>query len=62
VCLAARALDAVGNIGISRPLRVCYDDPLTAFVPACKSDDEPPPSCTDGCALPPAFEGGAVKQ
>jgi hypothetical protein len=62
VCLAARALDAVGNIGISRPLRICYDDPLTAFVPACKSDDEPPPSCTDGCVLPPAFEGGAVKQ
>jgi hypothetical protein len=55
VCLAARALDAVGNIGISRPLRVCYDDPLTTFVPSCKSDAEPPPPCTDGCTLPPAF-------
>jgi hypothetical protein len=51
VCLAGRALDNAGNIGISRPLRLCYDNPDTTFVPDCGD----PPDCTDGCTLPPAF-------
>jgi hypothetical protein len=51
VCLAGRALDNAGNIGISRPLRLCYDNPDTSFVPDCSE----PPECTDGCTLPPAF-------
>lgn len=52
VCIAARAQDKVGNVGISRPIRVCYDNPETAEKPDCTGE---PPSCTDGCALPPTF-------
>jgi hypothetical protein len=46
-CVAARAEDRAGNVGISRPLRLCFDngdgDP-----PDCSS----PPECTDGCRAP----------
>lgn len=37
VCMAAMAIDKVGNRGVSPPLRVCYDDPSTALVPDCKT-------------------------
>jgi hypothetical protein len=50
-CFAARALDNVGNVGISAPLRVCVDDGVDP--PADCSD--PPPSCTDGCTPPDHF-------
>jgi len=41
ICLAARALDKVGNIGVSAPLRACYDDP---------SPDKPSqPACAASC-------------
>jgi len=46
VCVAARAVDYAGNVGVSAPLRLCYDNPNTAFVPDCSVD---PPECTDGC-------------
>ena len=47
VCVAGVAEDLVGNRGVSRPLRLCYDDGVGA--PADCSG--PPPSCTDGCTL-----------
>jgi hypothetical protein len=51
-CLAAVAKDKVGNTGISRPLRVCYDDPGTSYQPPCWTSSTTPPSCTDGCTPP----------
>lgn len=58
VCLAAVAYDTVGNRGVSRPLRACIDDPSIAGTPACADGSEPPPSCTDGCALPAELSAG----
>jgi hypothetical protein len=58
VCLAARALDNVGNVGISAPLRLCFDDPNRAGTPACAAGSTAPPSCLDECSLPPRFPGG----
>jgi hypothetical protein len=56
VCVAGRAEDEVHNVGVSRPLRLCYDDGVGA--PAdCPL---PAPSCLDGCTLPPAFPAGAL--
>jgi hypothetical protein len=55
-CLAVAGQDKVGNAGISRPLRVCYDNPATPFVPSCATEQsEEPPSCTDGCTPPGRF-------
>jgi len=64
LCIAARAKDAVGNIGVSRPLRVCWDDPRTSYhprdvdpktgKPLCDMDNVP--SCTDGCTFTAAQE------
>lgn len=54
-CLAATAKDKVGNVSISRPLRVCYDNPNTTYEPPCKNSSTTPPSCTDGCTPPPGF-------
>jgi hypothetical protein len=54
VCVAGRAEDQVHNIGVSAPLRLCYDDgvdpPADCPLPA--------PSCLDDCTLPPRFVGG----
>ncbi len=47
VCVAARAVDNAGNVGVSAPLRICYDDGQGA--PA--SCPDPAPSCTDGCTV-----------
>jgi hypothetical protein len=60
VCLAARSLDTAKNRGVSRPLRLCFDDPATPERPACVDDKSNPPSCTDGCTLPPAFYYNAL--
>jgi hypothetical protein len=57
VCIAARALDNVGNPGVSAPLRVCLDDGTNPD--RCK--DVPPPSCTDNCTPPPHFAGGLMR-
>jgi hypothetical protein len=46
-CVAARAEDNVGNVGISRPLRLCFDNSVGAE-PDCSN----PPECTDGCRPP----------
>ncbi|HVW26337.1 MAG TPA: hypothetical protein VHC69_13300 [Polyangiaceae bacterium] len=54
LCLAVRAKDNTGNIGVSRPIRVCLDDPRQPE-PSCANSSETPPSCTRGCAPPPRF-------
>jgi hypothetical protein len=35
LCFVAVADDKVRNRGVSAPLRICYDDPNTAYVPDC---------------------------
>ncbi len=59
ICVAARAEDNTENVGISRPLRLCYDDEK-GEPPSCLDPGaDPPPSCVvDDCELPPKFEGG----
>lgn len=59
VCLAAEATDGVGNVGISSPIAVCFDNELTPTKPACATSvrgtisTAKPPSCiTDGCKPP----------
>jgi hypothetical protein len=60
VCFVARALDNVGNVGVSRPLRVCVDDPSVEGTPPCASSSTTPPTCTDGCTLPPRWGNSLV--
>lgn len=49
LCVAARAVDNIGNVGISAPLRVCFDDSNHANGdPDCSVA---PPTCTDGCTI-----------
>jgi hypothetical protein len=56
ICAAVTAKDNVGNVGISRPLRLCYDDGV-GDPPDCLNSQVPPPSCVvDGCSLPPRFD------
>jgi len=52
-CLAARVEDAIGNIGISTPIRVCFDN--GEGTPQCDPLTDTPPECTDGCVWPDAF-------
>lgn len=59
-CLAARAVDNAGNVGISRPIRVCVDNPSVDGSPTCAISSTVPPSCTDGCTPPPRWGGDAV--
>ncbi len=57
ICAAVRAKDKVGNVGISVPLRLCYDDGVDP--PADCSG--PPPSCViDGCTPPPRFPSNDI--
>ncbi len=59
LCIAALARDAVGNIGISAPLRICLNSTNPGKItPDCALSSTVPPSCTDGCT-PPAHFGGA---
>jgi hypothetical protein len=48
-CFAARVTDKVGNVGVSRPLRICVDDPDLPGSPPCANSSVDAPSCTDGC-------------
>ncbi|HET6340513.1 MAG TPA: hypothetical protein VFG30_45200 [Polyangiales bacterium] len=48
-CLAARTEDTIGNVGISAPLRVCFNDP---------DDGKPAPDCSPGLA--PACTGSCT--
>jgi hypothetical protein len=61
LCFAARVVDRVGNVGISPPLRLCYDDVEDGLPPPDCVNDPTPPSCTDGCSLPPAFTARHVE-
>ncbi len=61
LCLAARAEDFARNVGISAPLRVCYDNPNVAGAAPCATDPSDPPSCTDGCRLPARFAPSIVR-
>jgi hypothetical protein len=54
VCVAAVAMDDVGNLGVSRPLRLCLDSESSPGTPACATSSTTPPTCTDGCT-PPSF-------
>jgi hypothetical protein len=58
LCFAARVEDYAGNVGISRAIRLCYDDPDTAGQPGCVADPMgmTAPSCMDNCTPPPAFQ------
>ena len=49
VCVAGRAVDAVGNVGISLPLRLCYDDGVGAAADCSGT----PPDCLADCTMPP---------
>lgn len=60
VCFATRAVDNAGNVGISRPLRLCVDNPSIAGTPACANSSVLPPSCTDGCTAPARWGNFAV--
>jgi hypothetical protein len=46
LCLAARVEDTIGNVGVSAPLRVCFDD---GSGKPC--DMNHIPTCTDGCPI-----------
>lgn len=64
VCLAARAVDKVGNVGVSRPLRLCVDRPgkpdNNAGPPPCAVSSTVPPSCTNNCTAPSRFPASIV--
>jgi hypothetical protein len=57
VCLAARAQDKLGNVGVSAPLRVCL---VTTDPGICTR--EPMPRCTDGCSPPPQFGSTIIER
>lgn len=69
-CVAVRALDNVGNVGVSRPLRVCFDadgnqaeclpwgQVATSGLPDCTGTYDPDTGITDAgtpCTLPVGF-------
>jgi hypothetical protein len=55
ICVAGRAEDNTHNVGISRPLRLCFDDGVDPPPSCLDQDADPPPSCTIDCVPPPAF-------
>ena len=57
-CLAARVEDKIKNVGVSRPIRVCFDD--GNGTPVCVSPNGAP-GCTDGCKLPDDFQPVALR-
>ena len=56
-CLAARAQDTIGNVGVSPPLRVCVDDGIDDGVNNRTPDCSPAsaPSCLGNCTPPVTF-------
>lgn len=61
VCFATRAVDAVGNVGISRPIRICVDKDNEEGTPPCANSSTTPPTCTDGCTPPARWGNVAVE-
>jgi hypothetical protein len=68
LCMAARAEDNIGNIGVSAPLRICFDDGISGNgVPTCNVNEAPsctalPPPSAASCTITAAqrFESGAI--
>jgi hypothetical protein len=60
ICLAAVAVDNAGNRGVSRPLRLCYDNTATPQHPSCVDLQNPPSCVRDNCTLPKRFTGTVV--
>ena len=56
VCLAARAVDNAGNVGISAPIRVCLNNPQKP-TPACYNSSTVMPTCVTACTPPGHFKG-----
>ncbi|MBW2463525.1 MAG: hypothetical protein JRH11_17880, partial [Deltaproteobacteria bacterium] len=52
-CVAARAVDNLGNVGVSPPLRACFTDGVGVAPCPCSVGSTIPeamrPTCTDGC-------------
>lgn len=61
VCFATRSVDRAGNVGISRPIRVCTDVGTIAGTPACANSSTTPPDCTDGCTPPARWGNTGVR-
>lgn len=55
VCFATRAVDNAGNVGVSRPIRLCVNNPDHGAEPACWNSSVAPPTCTDGCTPQPRW-------
>ena len=63
ICVAGRAEDNTHNVGISRPLRLCFDDGVDPPPTCLDHDADPPPSCTvDDCIPPPPFTSRTFKR
>jgi|GEM_PF-1184563 len=65
VCVAAEATDGVGNVGISAPIAICFDNEQTATKPSCATglrheiSTEPPPKCVmNNCVAPSRSRDG----
>jgi hypothetical protein len=56
-CLAARAEDTLGNVGVSPPLHVCFDSTLNGPNPCNPADM---PTCVDNCTPPDNFPQGMI--
>ena len=57
VCMAARVEDTIGNIGVSPPIHICFDDNKPENgTPAC--DPSQRPNCTESCSIVPTTEFG----
>jgi hypothetical protein len=61
ICLVTRAVDNAGNVGVSRPLRVCVDSEKHEGSPPCATSSVDPPTCTKDCT-PPSRLGGDLWQ
>jgi hypothetical protein len=57
-CLAVRAVDNVGNVGVSPAIRICFNRNDGGPEPCA----DPPPSCMDDCTPPPSFPEGYSQQ
>jgi hypothetical protein len=55
LCLAARATDKAGNVGVSAPMRLCLSNPGLGAAPECATGSFQPPPCTRNCKAPPHF-------
>lgn len=57
-CIAGRVEDNIGNIGVSRALRLCFSEDGVTLPEECEGA---PPACDDGCLPPPDFAPNIVQ-